>query len=117
MNIASVLDLCGGPDGTARLSLDAHRPALGPAGPDAWMDAVELAIDEAPVGHGHGRSSKTVATLLLDRLDSAQRDEVAALLNFPNPSAERAAIYRARRRLRDEPGLGELVDAAIDLAA
>ncbi|MEO6652252.1 MAG: transposase [Ilumatobacteraceae bacterium] len=117
MNITSVRALCGGPDGVASLSLDEPRPVVGPAGPDAWMHAVELAIDDAPVGHGHARSSKTVATLLLDRLDSAQRDEVAELLDFPNPAAERAAIYRARRRLRDEPGLGALVDAAIDLAA
>ncbi|MEO6653697.1 MAG: transposase [Ilumatobacteraceae bacterium] len=117
MNIGTVLALCGGSEGVASLSLDEHRPVLGATGPDGWMHAVELVIDEASGRHGRARSARTVATLLLDRLDAAQSDELAELLDFPNPDAKRAAIYRARRRMLGAPELGDLVAAAMHLAA
>ena len=111
-----MLDLVGGRERFERLIFDSDHSDLGPVDPSDWLDAVDLVIDEfGAVSHAR-RARRTIAALLLDRSEVCH-DQLAALLQFPNREAERAAVSRARRQLRDRPELADIVASVVQLAA
>lgn len=111
-----VADICGGSAGLEALVLDAEvrSPPLDAASIRKLVDVV--VHDHASLCVGR-RPERSVATVLLDRLDTARATGLARLLEFPTPEAERMARSRARRAIGSRPELRSVVDAVADLAA
>lgn len=87
------------------------------AGYGAVSALADLVIDERRLAGARQRLGRTVAVLLLDRVDAAQTGSLAAALGLTNDATRRTALQRARRRLALRPELAELVDGVRDLAA
>jgi REP-associated tyrosine transposase len=113
-----VVELCGGVDAFRRLVLAlALDDGLDPVGPDGILAAVNLMMDERELAARGSQTNRTVAALLLDRLDDGARIELARRLEFPSAQAERAARSRARRRAERDPELAAVADAVLEFAA
>ena len=110
-----VIRLCGGADALRRLVVEPDHGS-GPWQPDEILAAIDLMIDENELASGRSQANRTVAALLLDRLDDAARTELSRRLAFPTKQAEYAARSRARRRAERHPELGAVVDSVIGLA-
>ena len=111
-----VSEMTGGVAGMRAL-LGSSPATPGELGPSDMACAVDLLIDEH-LGDAHLQGvSRTVKTLLLDRLGSVGSSELEAELAFPSVNAERSARSRARRRLREVPELERIVRGVVDLVA
>jgi REP element-mobilizing transposase RayT len=110
-----VIELCGGSDALRRFVVEPEG-GFGPLRPDELLAAIDLMIDENELASHRSQADRTVAALLLDRLDLVACSELSRLLAFPTKQAEHAARSRARRRAERHPELAEVVDAVIDLA-
>ncbi len=119
LRIDAVVELCGGGvEALRRLVMAPDGPSsCGRAGVDGLLAAIDLMIDENEQASRRSQANRTVAALLLDRLDDSTRVELGRRLAFPTAQAEHAARSRARRRARDQPELADVVNAVIDLAA
>ena len=60
---------------------------------------------------------RAVAIAMLGSASAAVRTALDEHLQFPNPAARRAALYRSRRRLEADPSLAELAARATRLLA
>lgn len=109
-----VTELCGGTDALLRLVVEPDD-WFGPAHSDEILAAIDLMIDENELASHRSRANRTVATLLLERLDDVARTELSGRLAFPTAQAEYAARSRARRRAQRHPELADVVDAVIDM--
>lgn len=118
LRIDAVVELCGGVEALRRLVMSHDGPSsCGRAGVGDLLAAIDLMIDENEQASRRSQANRTVAALLLDRLDDSARVELGRHLAYPTAQAELAARSRARRRARDQPELVEVVNAVIDLAA
>ena len=117
MTTEKVLAMFGSVDALDRFVTDDDSGASRRIGPTAWTDAIEVILDECLDDGSRQRIGASVALLVLDRLDGARRDDLAAALRFPSSSAERMARSRARRLARDRPELLEVVELVLDFAA
>jgi putative transposase len=115
LNSDVVTELCGGSDALRRL-VEEPDDRFGPLRPDELLAAIDLLIDENELASSRSQADRTVATLLLDRLDLVACSELSRRLAFPTKQAEYAARSRARRRAQDHPELADVVDAVINLA-
>jgi hypothetical protein len=88
-----------------------------PLQPGTWKDAIEIMLEERLDSAPRQGLWRTIAVLMLDRLDGSMRDDVAAVLHFPSPTAERMARSRARRRFDADPALASVLDGVVDFAA
>jgi putative transposase len=86
---------------------------------DQLASIIELVADEHDIdGSGIQRAAaRTVSVLLLDRLEGAERVEVAAQIGIATPGAQRTALSRARRRAANDPRLGLVADRICTLVA
>jgi REP element-mobilizing transposase RayT len=111
-----VSELTGGADGMRAL-VGSSVPTPGAIGASDLACAIDVLVDEH-LGDAHPQGvARTVKTLLLDRLLRDGSAAVRAELEFPSVNAERSARSRARRRLRELPALGDVVEGVVDLVA
>ena len=111
-----VLSLAGGPAGFESLVFDGDSEHHGALPVPAWPDVIRLVLEERFESVSQ-RTVRTVATLMLDRVEPANRTCLARLLDHPTNQAERSALSRARRRARDQPELVDVVDEVLRRAA
>jgi REP element-mobilizing transposase RayT len=83
-------------------------------GPETYLAAVDLMVDEYLGGATRQRAGRTVALLLLEHLDAAAAAALTAALGSASPGAISSARSRARRRAETEPRLLAAADAVID---
>ena len=111
-----VSEMAGGVGGMRELVGSSVRTSVA-IGVSDLSCAIDFLIDEH-LGDAHPQGvARTVKTLLLDRLVPNASDELRDELEFPSINAERSARSRARRRLRELPALGHIVEGVVDLVA
>jgi putative transposase len=115
MDTSRVLDLMGGVHAFERRVLcdDSSVEVL----PLAWLpDLIDLVLDELLDENTGPNVARTALVLLADRLDASERAGLLRSLAFPTDQAQRAALSRARRRAREDPGLVGVVERALRLS-
>jgi len=117
MSLDRVLDLVGGIEGFDRLVLGTDDNAAPPLDVRLWPDVIDLVVDSAIDESSRQSAARTLTILLLDHIDQGRRSELASLLDFPTPQAERSARSRARRRVRDHTEFQRAVSEVLQLVA
>lgn len=112
-----VLAACGGRDGLYSLVFDRERTTAEPIAGGELLDVVDLMIDEFPEESATLRGNRTLATLVIDRLEGSRQLDLVEQLGFGSPRSERSARHRARKQLTAHPEYGRVLDAVMDLAA
>lgn len=105
-----VLGVFGDDIAAYREMVESEEASAVPA--DHALDLIRLAADEQALGDAAGTTkiARTIATVLLDRLEPDASARLERSLTFTNRDARTDAIRRARARVESDPALAALVD-------